>query len=87
MKQNYKDFRCGNLVEFEGEVYEIHDISSEFPILNTIKFGVGVVTWDNIKPIELTRDVLLNMLGFSVTNNEREYYFSDDELKIGRAHV
>lgn len=68
MKQNYKEFRCGNLVEFEGEVYEIYGISSEFPILNTIKFGVGVVTWDNIKPIELTEEWVLKF-GFIMLNN------------------
>ena len=61
MKQNHKDFRCGNLVEFEGEVYEIDSISSVFPTLNTHKFGVGVVDWDNIKPIELTEEWLAKL--------------------------
>ena len=75
---NYKDFRYGNLVEFEGEVYEIDTISAEFPTLNTNKFGIGVVTWENIKPIELAEEWLLKF-GFKEVEGNQWYRFFDLE--------
>jgi hypothetical protein len=55
---NKKEFRFGNLVKYEGRIFEIDSICSEFPTLNTIEFGVGVVDWNNISPI-LLRDNLI----------------------------
>jgi hypothetical protein len=52
------DFRIGNLIEYDGRVFEIDTIAEEFPTLNTAEFGIGVVSWENIKPIELTEEIL-----------------------------
>lgn len=59
----YEDLRIGNLVEYEGEFYKIHSIAKVFPTLDTIRFGIGVIDWDNIKPITLTTEWLIK-LGF-----------------------
>jgi hypothetical protein len=66
MKVN--EFRLWNLVKYEGKVYEIDSISKEFPTLNTIEFGIGVVDWDNIEPIPLTEEWLVKF-GFKKMNN------------------
>jgi len=41
----------------------IHSLSEELPTLDTSEFGIGVVDWNNLKPIELTEEWLIN-LGF-----------------------
>lgn len=56
---NYKDFRSGNLVKYDGRIFEIDTIAKEFPTLNTDEFGIGVVDWNNIEPIPLSEDVLI----------------------------
>jgi hypothetical protein len=61
MKNNYKDFRCGNFVEYDGFVFQIDTISASYPTLNTIKYGIGVVDWSNIKSIPITEEWLLKM--------------------------
>lgn len=53
------DLRIKNLVEYNGRIFEIDTIAKEFPTLNTQEFGIGVVDWNNIKPIPLTEDWLL----------------------------
>lgn len=58
-KLQANEFRIGNLVKYEGNVYAIDSISKEFPTLNTMEFGVGVVDWDNIEPIPLTEEWLV----------------------------
>jgi len=58
------EFRIGNLVKYENRVFPIHTIANEFPTLDTIEFGVGVVDWNNIEPIPLTEEWLLK-LGFN----------------------
>lgn len=68
--QNYKDYRIGNLVEYDERVFEIHTLAEEFPTLNTTEFGIGVVDWNNVKPIKLT-DKLFEDLGFI---KEGEFY-------------
>ncbi len=55
--------RIGNLVEYDGRVFEIHSISETLPTLNTIEFGIGVVDWNNLKPIPLTEDWLVRLGG------------------------
>jgi hypothetical protein len=53
------EVRIGNLVEFENRIFEIDVIANEFPTLNTSEFGIGVVDWNNIKPIPLTEEWLV----------------------------
>ena len=59
MKLNHKEFRIGNLVEYDGRVFEIDSVSEVLPTLNTIEFGIGVVDWNNLKPIPLNEDWLV----------------------------
>ena len=56
---NADDLRIGNLVEYENAIFEIDIIAREFPSLNTIAYGVGVVRWIDLKPIPLTEEWLL----------------------------
>ena len=63
MKLNHKEFRIGNLVEYDGRVFEIDSVSEVLPTLNTIEFGIGVVDWNNLKPIPLTEDWLVRLGG------------------------
>lgn len=55
--------RRGNLVEYEGRIFEIDSISEDFPTLNTSEFGIGVVDWNNVNPIPLTEEWLVNKFG------------------------
>lgn len=58
-----KNYRIGNLVKYEDRVFRIHSLAEELPTLDTVEFGIGVVDWNNLKPIELTEEWLIN-LGF-----------------------
>jgi hypothetical protein len=60
---NERNTMVGNLVRYEGKIYEIDTIAAEFPTLNTDEFGIGVVDWNNIEPIPLTPEILAQ-LGF-----------------------
>jgi hypothetical protein len=66
-----KDYRIGNLVEYDDRVFEIHSIADTYPTINTSEFGIGVVEWYNIKPIKITEEWLLGM-GFR-KDNETDY--------------
>ena len=63
MKLNHKEFRIGNLVEYDGRVFEIDSVSEVLPTLNTIEFGIGVVDWNNLEPIPLNEDWLVRLGG------------------------
>lgn len=54
------DIMLNNWVEYDGKYYQISALSEEYPFLNTDAFGVGVVTYRNIKGIPLTEDILVN---------------------------
>lgn len=61
-----KELRIGNYVktdlkdsDFDNNIYQIETIANEFPTLNTIEFGIGVIDWNNIKPIPLTEEWLV----------------------------
>lgn len=60
-----KNFRIGNVIRYDNRIFTIDTIAEEFPTLDTIEFGVGVVDWNNIELIELTEDWLQEM-GFKV---------------------
>jgi len=54
-----RELRIGNLVSYDNRVFEIDTIAKEFPTLNTIDFGIGVVDWNNIEPIPITEEWLI----------------------------
>lgn len=49
-----KNHRIGNLVMYDNRIFAISTIAEEYPTLNTAEFGVGVVDWNNIRPVPLT---------------------------------
>lgn len=61
MKPN--EFRLGNYVEYDGRILRIDTIAPIFPTLNTRDYGIGVVDWNNIKPVKITDEFLIK-LGF-----------------------
>lgn len=69
---NPRAFRIGNLVEYDGRIFEIDSIAEEFPTLNTDEFGIGVVDWNNIKPIPLTEEWFLSF-GAEKRSDKRVY--------------
>ena len=69
MKAKY--YRIGNLVEYDGRIFEMHTIADTYPTLNTSEFGIGVVEWYNIKPIKITEEWLMKM-GFR-KDSETDY--------------
>jgi hypothetical protein len=54
-----KDYRIGNYVQYDGRVFQIETIALLYPTLNTNEFGIGVVDWNNLKPIPITEEWLL----------------------------
>ena len=55
-----EELRIGNLVEYEGEIFTMNFLSKEGPpILDTLRFGYGVVEWRDLKPVPLTEEWLL----------------------------
>lgn len=66
------DIMLNNWVEYDGKYYQVSALSEEYPFLNTDAFGVGVVTYRNIKGIPLTEDILLKA-GFKVSMNKTCY--------------
>lgn len=60
---NKNDVQFGNCVEYDNRYFTIDTIAEEFPTLNTIEFGIGVIDWNNIKPIKLDGD-LLELINF-----------------------
>jgi hypothetical protein len=85
---NPKDFRIGNLVDYEGKVYEIESISEEYLFLNTDEFGIGVVEWNDINEIWITEDWLIklgfkkNVLYWYTYDKKIVYNFKDKLLSI-----
>ena len=61
MKAN--ELRIGNWVElkteFENEIHKVYDVCQEMPFLDTKKYGVGTIIWDEIYPIPLTEEWLI----------------------------
>jgi len=72
---NPNEVRINNWVLFEGKPYQIDTISKAMPTLNTIEFGVGVVTWDKLEPIKPTESNL-KKFGFKS--------YGDGWLTLGR---
>lgn len=84
MKAN--ELRIGNLVKYEGKVYAIDSISTEFPTLNTMEFGIGVVDWNNIEPVTLTEEWLVKF-GFEKVDYQYVKFVHEEESDfIGVLH-
>ena len=64
-----KNFRIGNVIKYDNRIFTIDTIAEEFPTLDTIELGTGVVDWNNIELIELTEDWLIK-LGFMDIGND-----------------
>lgn len=87
------DIMLNNWVEYDGKYYQISALSEEYPFLNTDAFGVGVVTYRNIKGIPLTDDMLVkagfiiggyNLVEVTHPNYPRLFFvIMDDEASIG----
>jgi len=50
------ELRIGNCISYDNRIFQIHTIADEYPTLNTIEFGIGVVDWNNIKPVNLNEE-------------------------------
>ena len=42
------EVRLGNLVRYEGKEYRLAGITKDYPYLDTIEFGAGVVEWKDL---------------------------------------
>jgi hypothetical protein len=73
------ELRIGNLVCYDGRVFEIDTIAKEFPTLNTTEFGIGVVGWNDIEPIIITEEWLLKF-GF-IEINRSNFRISFDHIQ------
>jgi len=58
--------RSGNYIMYDNRYFQIYSISDEFPTLNTIEFGIGVVDWNNISPIPITEELLVKCPQFEI---------------------
>lgn len=79
MKKSFKDYRIGNLVTYDNRVFEIATLAEEFPTLNTIEFGIGVVDWSNIENVKIT-DSLMTSSGFEKVKGKKYYSHKDEPL-------
>lgn len=77
-----KNLRIGNLVKYENRAFKIHSLSEELVLLDTDEFGIGVVDWNNLKPIELTEE-WLKKLGFDDSNYKAGYVGIDSKSSNG----
>ncbi len=81
------DIMLNNWVEYYGKYYQISALSEEYPFLNTDAFGVGVVTFRNIKGIPLTEDILLKAGAKKVNHINGYSFWTFSDSKINKAHV
>ena len=58
---DYKEVRIGNLVMYEGKLYKIEGVSKDYPFLDTIEFGAGVVEWKDLEPVIINENWLSKM--------------------------
>ena len=75
MKAN--EVRLNNYVIYDNKVYQIDTIAEVFPTLNNDKFGIGVVDWNNIKPVPLTEEWLIKFRFVRINNFNRILFKKD----------
>lgn len=61
------EVRLGNWVQYDGKHFQLAAISEEYPFLNTVEFGHGVVEWKDLQPIPLTGEILLKCGAIDLT--------------------
>lgn len=67
-----KEVRIGNLVEFNGEVFEIESISRDLPNIKLDSRGIGVVPWVSLNGVTLTEEWLVKF-GFVQYGQKNEH--------------
>ena len=72
------ELRLLNWVKYDNRYFQIHSIAYVFPTLNTDEFGIGVVDYNNIQPVELTPDIL-EAAGFGVNKDNSFGYINENE--------
>jgi hypothetical protein len=48
---NKHKLKKGDSVEYKGKIYRLFNVTDDYPFLDTIEFGFGVVEWKDIKPV------------------------------------
>jgi hypothetical protein len=73
----------GDWVNYKDTPYKIDAVSKLYPFIDDARFGLGIVTWDNIQPIPLTPDVLekINSI-YKNENGGTRYGFLDGYYNI-----
>ena len=69
-----ENLMVNNWVSYDGKPYQIFSTGGDFPTLNTIEFGAGVVDYNNIEPIPLSEKWILK-LGFKYSEGLGKYYW------------
>ena len=75
------ELRLLNWVKYDNRYFQIHSIAYIFPTLNTDEFGIGVVDYNNIQPVELTPDIL-EAAGFTNGIKTIETSFLETEFYV-----
>ena len=75
------ELRLLNWVKCDNRYFQIHSIGYVFPTLNTDEFGIGVVDYNNIQPVELTPDIL-EAAGFTNGIKTIETSFLETEFYV-----
>lgn len=79
-----EDLMINNWVSYEGKPYQIFSTGGDFPTLNTIEFGAGVVSYENLAPIPLSEKWLLDF-GFVESNILDKYFTFNNQFAISTA--
>lgn len=83
------EVRRNNWVLFDDRYFKIDVISEEFPTLDTMEFGLGVVNWNNIHPIPLTEEILLKCGDIKWLLSDRGGYYvliNNKKIRIKFVH-
>ena len=76
-----QDLRIDNWLIFDGRYFQIDCIAKDAPFLNTEEFGVGVVSYKNIIPINLSHKIL-KKCGFKNDHSTFEYADGSNNEKL-----
>lgn len=76
-----QDLRIDNWLIFDGRYFQIDCIAKDAPFLNTEEFGVGVVSYKNIMPINLSHKIL-EKCGFKNDHSTFEYADGSNNEKL-----
>ena len=84
LKLSVNNIYHNDWIIFDGRKFQIDITATEFPCLQTTEFGIGVVDWNNIKPIVLTPEVMERIEGVDVaaTTYAKERYYIFDNIGV-----